>query len=92
MKVTIEKEKYPSIMDNLADTNNADFYGWLYVDKKRCGVVWKYRKDGRYSFVEDFDRRKHSKENHPAWIIEKTISTLKTSVMEYYLNNGNEVM
>ena len=55
-----------------------DWYGWAFADGKRIGVIWHPK--GEYRFVEDFDRRKHSRENRPRSIRANSIRELKTKL------------
>ena len=79
--VKIEKEKYPSVVD--FGNSNAKFYGWAFYGFKRVGCVYKFN-DGGYSFIEDFDRKRHNKETRPCSIISRNLKDLKEMINGYY--------
>lgn len=80
--VRIEKEKH-SLVKDIQGTSNAKFYGWVFVDGKRVGTVWVFN-DGRYAMNEDFNSRKHSRENRPIQLIANSISGLKNRIREEF--------
>lgn len=60
LKVKIDKEKCPTTDFG---RSNAKFYGWFSLNGKRAGIVW--RMSEVYVTNEDFDRKRHSKDNRP---------------------------
>lgn len=61
VKVKIDKEKYSTTTD--IGRSNSKFYGWFSVNGKREGTVWRF--PDRYVANEDFDCKRHSKDNRP---------------------------
>lgn len=77
MKIKFEKDKFSA---SIPGTSNAVFYAYAIIDGKRRGTVWNFKDDGRYAFNEDFDRRKHDKENRPVQVVRPTLAELRKGI------------
>lgn len=77
MKITIKKSQ--SLVSEVG-VSNAKWHGFAYVDGKRLGTVWRFKDDGRYVCNEDFDSRKHSRENRPMQFRGQTLAALKSDI------------
>ena len=69
MKIRIECDRF---------ANDPDWYGWAFAGARRIGVIWRDR--AGYRFIEDFDRRKHSRENRPRSIGANSIRELESKL------------
>ncbi len=77
MKVTIKKTtNYNSFP---AGSGNCKWHGFAYVVAKRLGTVWRFN-DGSYICNEDFDIRRHSRENRPIQFNGNTLAALKADI------------
>jgi len=74
MKVTIKK----TTDYNPFGYGEGKWHGFAYVDSKRIGTVWRFR--DRYICNEDFDSRKHSRENRPMQFKGRTLADLKADI------------
>lgn len=83
VKVKIDKEKYPTTID--ISRSNAKFYGWFSLNGKRAGTVW--RMSEVYVANEDFDRKRHSKDNRP-----KQFKAANLKELARVIENGFSVM
>lgn len=79
MKIEVKHERDYS---PLPGRGNAEFYGYLYVNYKRVGIVWKFN-DGSYLCNEDFNSRKHNLEKRPRQFKGNTLCDLKDNI---YMN------
>ena len=77
MKIKFEKLSYPA--PELPGKSNAKFYSYCMIDGKRFGTVWKFN-DGNYVLNEDFDTRKHDKDNRPIQIVAPTLNALRERI------------
>lgn len=79
MKIRIEKERYQTVSD--FGHSSHTFYGYLILDGKRKGTVWKDKIDKRYIFNEDFDRRANRRSYQ---VVAPTIAELKNGIQALY--------
>lgn len=79
MKIRIEKERYQTV-SNFGHSSHT-FYGYLMIDGKRKGTVWKDKTDKRYIFNEDFDRRSNRRSYQ---VVSPTIAELKNGIQALY--------